>query len=202
MAADRAKVALVKLLLERGADPSVQDLEWGMTPLEVAARPWSDINEPEARAAIIRLLVEQGAGTDGGALGDLLRAGHFDAVRTIIGRGGLNPSYANQALAMAIRAEQPEIVDLLIKAGARDPGPIDSPRSPERLRLLTGRYRTPSGQTVLLRASSVEEELLLEWEGGRGVALRPADLNLLRSQDMKVVVRASTGPSSPRPTSP
>ena len=189
VAADRAKVALVKLLLERGADPSVQDLEWGMTPLEVTARPWSDIQEPEARAAIVRLLVEQGAGTDGGALVDLLRAGHFDAVRTIIGRGGLNPSYANQALAIAIRAEQPEIVDLLVKAGARDPGPIDSPRSPERLQLTTGRYRTPSGQTVLLRTSSDEEELLLEWEGGRGVALRPADLNLLRSQDMKVVVR-------------
>ena len=189
VAADRAKLALVKLLLERGADWSIQDLEWGMTPLEVAAKPLSDVQEPEARAAIIRLLVEQGAGTDGGALGALLRAGYFDAVRTIIGRGGLNPSYANQALAMATRAEQPEIVDLLVKAGAREPGPIDSPRSPERLRLMTGRYRTPSGQTVLLRASSDEEELLLEWEGGRGVALRPADLNLLRSQDMNVVVR-------------
>lgn len=196
-AADQANVALVRLLLEHGANPNAKDLEYGKSPLRVAAVPWSDIRAPEARAQIVKLMIDKGAGAEGDAFVDLIRVGHVEAARMIIERGTADPSYLNQALAAAKRAQRTELVDLLVKAGAVDPGPRDSPRSPERLKYVTGVYRSTSGQELTLRTSIYEDQLLLERAGRERVLLLPADLTILRSFDLQVVVTLKASPLPP-----
>src|SRR5262245_12409061 len=66
MAADRANVALVKLLLERGADPErTQELMWGKTALGIASVGSSGVRDDRAREEIVALLVGRGAGYRG-----------------------------------------------------------------------------------------------------------------------------------------
>ena len=105
-AADWGRHELVRLLLENGANPDSNPTSrgrspWGKTPLQLAAGSNTDVAAPDARAEIVRLLVEHGGGTEGEALVDLIRAGYLDAVRTIVARGGANPSYLNAALGAA-----------------------------------------------------------------------------------------------------
>ena len=188
-ACDQGNLALVKLLLEHGADLNVPDLEWGKTPLRIAAVPWNLVRSQEARAEIVTLLVEKGAGAEGQALRDLIRAGHLEAARTIISRGGVMPAYLNQGLVAAQRAQQTAMIELLTKAGAREAGPLDSYQSPEWLKLVAGVYRSASGQELTLRLSLHGDELLLERAGRGQLALLPASLTMLRTQNMKVAVR-------------
>ncbi len=169
-AADRYNVEMVRLLLERGANPNAKDLEFGRTPLWLASRPGSDPKAKQAAAEVVKLLVAKGAGTEGESLVALIRARHTDAVKTIVGRGGVDPSYLNLALDAARRAQQNELADVLIKAGAKAPGPLDSPRSPARLKLLMGIYRSRSGQVLTLLPSVNEDELILERAGPRASA--------------------------------
>ena len=187
LAADKADLELVRLLLDHGADPNIIELQWGRTPLRAAAAPWNDVEAPEARAGIVELLVEKHAGIEGDALAALIRGGYIDAARTVISRDRLILSYANLALAAARRVPQAEMIDLLIKAGARDPGPADRARSPERLKLLAGIYRGPSGEEITLDLSRDGSEVMLE-RGEKHVSLFPAGLRILKSIDLKVVV--------------
>src|SRR5262245_53161256 len=178
-AADQANVELAKLLLARGANPNIQDLEYGKPPLRVAAVPWSDIKAKEARRELVTLLVDKGAGTDGESLGDVIRAGFYDAAKTIVNRGRVSPSYLNLALAAARRAQQPDLVELLTKAGAHEPGPLDQARSRERLTKLSGVFRSEQGQELrLARSASFDDQLLLQRTGQDPVALLPADLTI------------------------
>lgn len=197
MAADKANVELVKLLLRHGADPNIKELQWGKTPLGVASVPWSDVKAEDARAEIVNLLIDRGAGMDGAALVDLIRARHFEAARTIIGRGGAGASYLNLALGAAKRAQQTDLIELLIKAGAAEPGPLDSTRSPERLSTLTGVYRNRSGDALTLKPGLHEDQLLLERAQAAKVALFPVELTILKSEDLKVVVTFKPGPLPP-----
>ena len=59
-----------------------------------------------------------------------------------------------------------------------EPGPLDSARSPERLKRLTGVYRSESGQELTLRQSIYEDQLLLERPGVAKTLLLPADLSI------------------------
>ncbi len=193
-AADQANVELTKVLLAHGADPNIKDLEYGKPPLRIAAIPWSDVKAKDKRQELVALLVEKGAGTEGESLGDLIRGGYYDAVRTIIARGGVASSYLNLALASAKRVRQQDLIDLLTKAGAKDPGPLDNARSPERLKLLTGVYRGSSGSELrLIRKAGYDDQIFLQRAGKDPVALLAADLNTLRSFDLKTVVSSKIG---------
>ena len=64
-ACDKGNLALVKLLLDHGADVNAQDLEWGRTPLALAAMPLYAVGSREDRAEIVTLLVEKGPGRTG-----------------------------------------------------------------------------------------------------------------------------------------
>ena len=199
IAADRANLELVKLLLDRGAEPNATELQWGKAPLGIVSVPSSDNKAPEARAAIVTLLVTKGAGADGQPLVDLIRAGHVDAARAIINGGGVkSPSYLNNALAAAKQRSQADLVELLVKKGATDPGPADSPRSRERLKTLTGEYRSQGGTVLKLSVDEQEEEqLLMQRSGGSAIALFPVGLTTLKSMDLKLVVTFDVHPVPP-----
>ena len=202
-AADWGRHELVQLLLENGANPDSSPTSrgrspWGKTPLQLAARSNTNVAAPDARAEIIRLLIEHGGGTEGEALVDLIRAGYLDAVRTIVAQGHANPSYLNAALAVAQENQDKELAAFFIASGATEPAAEDRFSSVERLEQLAGLYRAQSGETVTLQRGLEDSELILERAGRGDLILVPATLTILRSLDRKAVVevRGRTLPPS------
>ena len=192
-AADWGNLDLVTLLLEHGADPDSTPTArgrspWGFTPLQLASATNTDVRVPEARAAIVELLVERGGGSAGEALVDLIRLGYYDAARTIVGRGEVRASYLNLALNVATRAGQAELVTLLTAAGARAPSPVDQTRAPERLELIVGVYRSGPAEALTLILGLDEGYLLLQRKGQPSVAVLGANRTLLRSADRNVII--------------
>ena len=134
---------LVELLLANGADPNAKDLEYGKSSLRVAAVPWSDIKAPEARTQIVAMMIDKGAGIDGRRAVRHDSAGHLSAASAIVTKGGADAAYLNQALAAAKRANAGELTTLLMKAGAKEPGPLDA----------HGRRSVSSSSPVFIAAS-------------------------------------------------
>jgi hypothetical protein len=89
-ACDRGHVDVVKLLLDRGADPLVKDTFYKATPLTWAVRP---------------------------AMGR--KPQHVEVVRLLLAKGGYDAETLSNALAAATSDEQPEVVVLLERAGAK-----------------------------------------------------------------------------------
>jgi outer membrane protein assembly factor BamB len=197
VAAEQGQLEVVKILLDHGADPNVKDLEWGRTPLRHASLPDSRPSGKAARAEIIRLLLARGAGMEGDALVDLISGGHVEAAETIVRHGTVDPSYLNVALAAAQRKGLTDLAKMLVEAGAKEPGPLDSPRSPERLKLVSGVFRSSSGAEVTLGPSQQGDTLLLSRPGQSRFALLPLDFRTLRSFDMTVVVDLKAGSLPP-----
>ena len=197
IAAQHAYLELVKFLLERGANPDVKDLEWGWTALRHGSAGATG-EAKAARAEILSLLLERGAGTEGESLVWLIGGGHPEAARTIISRGGVDPSYLNLALAAAQRAQQTALAELLIRAGATAPGPVDGVRSPERLTLWAGIYRSQAGEVLTLGPGIRDVQVMLEWASGVRVSLLPLDLTTFRSFDRTLVLTRKAGPLPPR----
>ena len=197
VAAEQGRAGVARLLLERGADPNVKDLEWGRTPLRHASLPDSTARGKAERAEIIKMLLDRGAGSDGDALSDLISGGHTDAARTILSRGKVDPSYLNAALRAAKRANVSDLVETLVKAGATEPGPMDAPRSAERLKLVNGLYRSASGQEVTLGPSPQGDTVLIGRRGQNRTAMLPLDFRMFRSFDMKLVMMLSSSALPP-----
>ena len=197
MAAELKNAALVKLLLDHGADPDTKNVSTARTPLRLASLPGDSVKTMEATAEMLKALMEKGAGADGESLLALISGGRIDVARTIVGWGRADPSYLNLALATARQARQWGLVDVLVKAGAKEPGPIDQLRAPERLGLMEGVYRSPSGQELVLRLHPEGNQVVLERAGRDPVSLDPVDLILLRSLDRSVVATRQAGPLPP-----
>jgi outer membrane protein assembly factor BamB len=197
IACELGHVDLVKLLLDHGANPDAKDLEFGRTPLRNASVPAKDARQRDARAEIVKLLIQKGAGSDGESLVELIDRGYSDAVRTIVARGRVDPSFLNLSLAAAKRTQQPELIDLLIKAGATDPTPLDSPRAPARLAKLAGVYRNATGGELTLSSGLYEDRIMLERPGRARVSLLPLDFTTLRTFDYKVVLTLAPGSVPP-----
>jgi outer membrane protein assembly factor BamB len=196
IASEQGYVDVVRILLERGADPDTKDLELGRTPLRHAMIS-GNAQVKAARAEILRMLLEKGAGSEGESLPDLIEGGHLDAVRKIVARGRVDQSNLNVALDTAKRRKHTELVQFLTKAGAKELSELDSPRSPSRLKLLTGVYRSSSGSEITIRQGVHDDQLLLEQQGRPAIALLPLDFALLRSFDRKTVVAREVGPLPP-----
>ena len=106
MAAELKNAALVKLLLDHGADPDTKNVSTARTPLRLASLPGDSVKTMEATAEMLKALMEKGAGADGESLLALISGGRIDVARTIVGWGRADPSYLNLALATARQARQ------------------------------------------------------------------------------------------------
>src|SRR5262249_30326745 len=100
-AAEHGYYDVVKLLIDRRADVDAKDMEFGRTPLRNASVHTRDPKEQAAREQIVKLLIEKGAGSEGESLMELIDRGYNDAVRAIVNRGTVDPSFLNLALAAA-----------------------------------------------------------------------------------------------------
>lgn len=137
-AAERGHAEVVRVLLARGADPSVKDTFYGATAIS-----WALGNK---HIEVVRALLEK----DSGSVNDVLltgtREGNIELVRMALQRGGLKPETLTSALSVSSGDEKKaEIANLLKKAGAVPPMEVDA----AILQLYVGRYKPEQGGEIV-----------------------------------------------------
>ncbi len=113
-AASEGHVDVVRLLLDRGADPGVSALG-GMTPLFLAAAG--------GHADVVKLLVERGADPNARSPWNPMRVaageGHTEVVRVLLALHGDPEGHNVPPLMAAASTGHLDVMELLVKAGAK-----------------------------------------------------------------------------------
>jgi ankyrin repeat protein len=144
-ACDKGHTEVVRLLLERGADPDVKDTFYGATPMGWAA--------PKGFTEIVKLLIDKGSKERGDALITGASSGFVEMVQMVLDKGGLQPDVLSTALSRAEKAGNAKdvsaenktkfttIVELLKKAGAKPAPKPDFKVDEAILKSYTGVYK-------------------------------------------------------------
>jgi hypothetical protein len=160
-AAERGNTEVVKLLLARGADVSVKDTFYGAT-----AMTWAIDNK---HAEVVRALLEKDPASAGEVLLAGAREGNVELVKVAIDKGGLKPETLTGALVAATSEDpNPEIVELLKKAGAVPPPEIDA----ATLQSYVGKYRGDPGPEMSI---TLKDGKLFAGQGAQSFALMALD---------------------------
>ena len=132
-AADRGHVEVIKLLLDRGADPNIQDTFYRMRPVTMAV-----MNNHYDAAAV---LLERGSQGAGPVLGQAAGTGNLTVVQAALKGKDLTRRDVVAALAVAKRGKSPEVTALIEKRLAEFPA--DAVVAVERsvLQSYAGSYR-------------------------------------------------------------
>jgi hypothetical protein len=137
-AAERGHTEVVRLLLERGAQPNLKDTFYGATPITWAAE--------KGHVEAVRALLEKGSEGADEVLSGGVRSGNLALVRAALEAGKPKPESLTAALAAALAADRAEIADLLRKAGAKPPFEVDT----ATLESYAGSYKNEQGFEVKL----------------------------------------------------
>lgn len=145
-ASDKGHVEVVKLLLERGANPKVKDTFYESDPMT-----WAAYN---GHAEVVKLLI--GAGVDaGGALGMALQRDKIEVVKTVLATGKVTQESKDSAYLAAKSSNKPEVLALLEAAGAKPPPPADAKIDPAILATYVGKYDNPQVPVTITLADGV-----------------------------------------------
>jgi outer membrane protein assembly factor BamB len=109
-ACDKGQLEVVKLLLERGADPNAKDTFYGANPLSWAAQ--------RGAVEVARLLVEKGADDLGSALDLAVEKKDAGLARAVFARGALDAATRAAARARAAEAGATDLVAFIDAASA------------------------------------------------------------------------------------
>jgi hypothetical protein len=166
-AADRGLADVVKLLLERGANPDTPDSFYNQTPLGWASQP-AQTRKPE-HADVVRMLLAKGAKGRERAFAAAIGADDTRMVQAILEAGGLPPALLSESLARATKAGKADVVAVLERGGATMP---DIPAlSPAQLERYAGTYAADGRGRVVL---SVKDHALVgTLAGDQVVTLSP-----------------------------
>jgi hypothetical protein len=165
-AADRGDAAMVKLLLDKGANPDVADTFYNQTALAWAAGP-AQARKPE-HAEVVGLLLAKGAKGRERALGTAIGNNDVRMTQIILDAGGLPPALLSELLASAKKAaDRGEIVAALEKAGATMP--VVATLTPAQLARLAGTYNDGRTDVTL----SIKDGALVAAFGGQSATLSP-----------------------------
>ena len=133
-AAERGNAEIVRLLLERGADPDVRDTFYGDTALT-----WPI---DKGNVEIVRVILSKSRDSAGRVLMAGVQRGSVELVSAALERGGLKPETLTAALFAAQSDEpMPAVVELLKKAGAAPPPEVPA----ATLQAYAGSYRNEQG---------------------------------------------------------
>ncbi|HEX9187877.1 MAG TPA: ankyrin repeat domain-containing protein, partial [Vicinamibacteria bacterium] len=172
-AADKGHLAVVELLLARGADAAVRDTFYDGTPLTWALE--------RGHAAIARRLVEKGAPDPEAALDLAVKEKDEALTRAVLARGPLAAPARALAIGRAREAKATGLLALLEASAAKAEPEVAVPA--DALRKLTGDFaggdpKSPSSLTVEL----VEARLVAR-SAGRSWTLVPLGENRFRAAD-------------------
>ncbi len=160
-ACDKARLEVVALLLEKGADVNVKDRFYGATPLGWAV--------DRGAAEIALLLVQKGAAEPATALELAVKKKDARLARAVLARGPLDAAQRVLARARATEGGAAEIAALLDQATTTSPEPAVAV-APEVLQTYAGSYRNEEAKATLeavLEAGS----LVARGQGQRPLAL-------------------------------
>lgn len=147
-AADRGNLEIVRLLLDRGADPNKKDSYYGMTAIRMAAN--------SGQATVVRLLLERGAQAGPELLQSAVARGNAEVVAVALETLKLGADDLSGALAAATEAKKDAIADQLRKAGAVPPQPADFAVDAATLAAYAGTYRAESGDELRLEVKDAK----------------------------------------------
>ena len=133
IAAFRGHTDVAKLLLERGANPTVKDSFYGMTAVAAAA--------DKGNAEIVALLLSKGAEIEEQGLIATAASEHTNVLKALLTKTWSAASLSS-ALAAAQAKQRTASVEVLKAAGAK-PRPVFTV-SPEKLAGYAGTYKGPS----------------------------------------------------------
>lgn len=173
-AADKARLDVVSLLLEKGADPNVKDSFYGATPLDWAMN--HDATE------VVLLLVQKGANDPASALELAIKQKDARLCRAILDRGPLDAAARALNRARAAEAKAGEIVALLDKGATKAEPPVSLPL--DRLQSYVGSYRNDEAKASLDLALE-NGALVARAEGQDPLALVPIGENRFRGPEGK-----------------
>lgn len=139
-AADRGNADLVRLLLERGADPNKKDSFYGATAMTWAV--------DKGNAAIARLLLERGAEAGPELLQSGAREGNAELVALALEKAKPSADDLSAALGEAEAAQHAAVAEQLRKAGAVPPRPADFKVDAATLASYAGSYRDERGNEL------------------------------------------------------
>lgn len=139
-ACDKGHTEVVRLLLERGADPNVKDTFYGEMPIGWAL--------DKGHTEVVKLMLAHGAQGKERALVAGADSGNLEIVKAALDKGGLKPETLSSALSRATKNKHPEVVELLKQAGALPPPPANFPVDSETLKSYAGTYRSERGGEI------------------------------------------------------
>ncbi len=139
-AAGRDSVEVVKLLLDRGADPNKKDSFYGATPLSWAF--------DKGNVATARLLIDKGAAARPELLEEAIDKGSPELVGLVLEKVKLGADDLSGALASATEAKNDTVAEQLRKAGATPAKPPEFPIDAATLGRYAGSYAADSGNEL------------------------------------------------------
>lgn len=145
-AIDAGHLDVVRLLLDRGADVTVKDTFYGMTPMMIAVQPAR--KKTPAHNEIARLLIAKGAPGKDMALGAAVDEDDESLAKAVLDSGGLSAAMLSDALESARADGKPKTAALLEKAGARpyDDFTLDA----AQLARFAGSYKNAQGNEMIV----------------------------------------------------
>lgn len=141
-ASDKGHVAVVRLLLESGADANARDTFYGATPIT-----WASM---KGHAEIVGLLLDKGASGKEDVLSMGVQNGKPDLVRIVLEKGGIAQRRLDLSLASAINNNNTEIIEMLRKAGAKELFKVDE----ATLKSYAGTYKNETVGEIAVAATN------------------------------------------------
>jgi ankyrin repeat protein len=145
-AADRGHVEIVKLLLERGADPDTMDSFYHQSAIGGAAR--------KGHVEVVRMMLERGKRSVGPALLGGIFGKQNAVIDLVLASGRVSARDLSYALEASERFQAPEAAERLRKAGAVPPPKAEAVVDPATLARYAGRYREENGTEEFTMATA------------------------------------------------